>query len=269
MCRTFDSEKICFSTENRANQFISNYSCEILQKRGFAPVRSYYSEVCCAWLVTSKYIVSEGYEKQIIADYEKECGTRLPNPHTLQQYVNHKEDALLYAIDKDICEACHCMLNGNAEGAYQFLDRIRTNYSLCQSIQRESSHKNKIAKFISCCFKVQSGRYSSERREKLFSRFNAYFQRKISFYEADTHVQNPDIERINKLSRAFYCNINKYYDYMDSDDFDLAQIFLQDALRIFNQIERNYGDDKVFSYKRKKIKGEIALAMEYHRAYVA
>lgn len=261
MANLREMEKISFPSQRKANEFIEKYESEMLIKRGYAPVRAYFNDTLQTWQVTSRYNVSGDYYGTIISTFERETGRHLPYPHTDQQHRKHVDDALLYYMDckiyfiaKSLCE--------NMEGEFllPIINEIRVAHSLSDYRKEgwNESHKEKIAKFISCWTRWKAGQISDEACRNYMTKALDYFGRKVqSFAKKDQKTKDESHSEVKELQ---YCikQIKTFHYLYELGEIEGAKICLMKAYKAFESISQ----DTQCTYKRKMVKNHLLEGFE-------
>lgn len=251
----FHSTKNCFSTEAKALEFINQYSDDILAQTGYAPVRTYYSESCQAWQVTSKYIAPAGYIKEITSKYDQICRTQNYSRSSLKQTREHQLDALLYFIGEDILKAIKRFGKGDVQKCAKLLGNIRMHLSFALELDGEDSHKNKIKKFVASFHRELENMEEGANDTSIFDKYVEYFGKKHAKYTFNKGKGLPAGEHSVIKKKIFDCytllyNVNT----SDKVEYDDAkQAMMNDAMGLF----RDIADSNVCRYKRKKLKIEF------------
>lgn len=249
----FHSTKNCFSTEAKALEFINQYSDDILAQTGYAPVRTYYSESCQAWQVTSKYIAPAGYIKEITSKYDQICRTQNYSRSSLKQTREHQLDALLYFIGEDILKAIKRFGRGDAKKCATLLANIRMHLSFALELDGEDSHKNKIKKFIAAFHMEMENLHEGINDTSMFDKYVEYFGKKHAKYT--TIKGQPAGEHSNIKKKIFDCytllyNVNS----SEKEEYDEAKKAMMDnAMVLFKDI----AGSNICRYKRKRLKMEF------------
>lgn len=251
----FQSEKNCFSSLAKANAFINQFSDDILSETGFAPVRTYYSEPCQAWQVTSKYHAPAGYIKEITSRYDQICHAQNYSRNSLKQNREHQLDALLFFIGNDILKAIKALDKGENEACWALLEAIRRHLSFAMDFDGEDSRKIKIKKFIAVFHKRLGSTQEGVSSNDEFRKFAEYFGKKrakhISYREKGKHAgEHTAVKKKIYECYALLHNVSS----SDNEEYDNEKkAMMDDAMDLF----RDIAESNVCKYKRKKLKMEF------------
>lgn len=253
MCKLFDVEKNCFSTEAKALNFIKQFEEEILSKKGYAPVRAYYDENINAWQVTSRYNVSPEYVKGIVSFYEKTTHNYLPNIHTDLQFSKHTENAMLFYIDTQICEVAKLMKNcSDKEEITNIIKEIRVAHSQCayKKEMRNDDHKTKITQFIAFWCNWNNGNISDTiARPKIEKSLRLFSKKRDSFFKKQ-YDDNEEVLQTKELLSLCIRNITDAYNFHNNGKVSKGMACLEEAREILVRIPQN----TKLSYKKKRIR---------------
>lgn len=251
----FQSNKNCFSSLAKAMEFINQYSDDILSETGFAPVRTYYSEPCQAWQVTSKYNAPTGYIKELTSKYDQICHAQNYSRNSLKQNREHQMDALLYFIGADILKAIKAFGKGETEACATLLDTIRMHLSFAMDFDGEDSRKIKIKKFIAAFHKELRNAHEKGNDTGKLAKYAEYFGKKHAKYTSNREKGRHAGEH-SVIKKKIYDCYALLYNVSSSDKAGYdneKKAMMNDAMGLF----RDIAESNVCKYKRKKLKMEF------------
>lgn len=252
MRNCYESAKICFRSEKKANEFIMKYEEDILSKNGYAPVRAYYSESEQSWQVTSRYNITSEYMRDIMFFYESTTGKRLPRKHTYQQHDKHVENAMLYFVDTKICEVARIMLNcSDKEATYDIMKDIRMAYSQCayRKETRNDAHKAKIARFIAFWSRWNLGEIAEPKAISNTEKALSYFSKKCGSFSKRQFEDDEEILQAKNLLSECIDYIIAAHKCHQAGDVEKGLEWLDSAKGILDELSLT----AVLSYKKKEV----------------
>ncbi|MBR6041662.1 MAG: hypothetical protein IKP37_03395 [Paludibacteraceae bacterium] len=239
------TQKINFSTKEKAERFMENYGDEIFSKRGYAPVRAYFNEGSQAWQVTSSYINAT----DIYLNELKERGVlRMPHNCTKLQMGKLVLKQLLFDIDTLVID-----IIANVRDGYQTserMDRLNFLMSIARKMEGEDSHKNRIVKFM---IFLKDNSFETGR----IAAFEEYFTRKIQHFNTAS-CKDYDEQKMNakRAYSRFFClveNIKKELECGKNVGGLLGR-----AEILWNEFK----DLPILSYKKKQAENELIFCKQ-------
>ena len=125
-CASSRKTKVLYETEQQANNFII-YNCESIENQsGYAPIRSYYCELCGGWHVTSQ-AESEGYHGMSRAEYNLRKSRAFEAENARRKQLIAEEKAAVKVVEK-VVEKVEPQINEEQVVA-QLINEIRANFN--------------------------------------------------------------------------------------------------------------------------------------------